>query len=204
MEDYRHSWPHEPRSGADKPRRHRIHIFGPSGAGTSTLGRLLADRLATQHFDTDDFYWVPTDPPFRTKRPVEERRALMQDVFLPRSDWILSGSLDSWSEGIAERFTLAILLQLDPELLLARLERRERQRYGAAMEPGGAFHEECSAFMNWAAGYERGARPGRSRARHEAWAAQLACPVLRLAADAKPEALAEAVLDALAAPAPRT
>ena len=95
------------------PRRHRIHIFGPSGAGTSTLGRVLACRLETQHFDTDDFYWEPSDPPFRTKRTIAERRTLMQAAFLPRSDWVLSGSLDSWSDGIADRFTAAIFLTLD-------------------------------------------------------------------------------------------
>ena len=65
-------------AGADfGPRRHRLHVFGPSGAGTSTLGRTLAECLASQHFDTDDFYWVPTDPPFRDKRPIPERRGLM-------------------------------------------------------------------------------------------------------------------------------
>lgn len=192
MDDRPGSWQDGP--PPSPPRRHRVHIFGPSGAGTSTLGRHLAGRLASQHFDTDDFYWEPSDPPFRTKRPVPERRALMQAVFLPRSDWVLSGSLDSWSDGIAERFTAAVFLTLDAETLQARLEAREHRRYGAAMEPGGAFHEECAAFLHWAAGYDRGARPGRSRARHEAWAATLSCPLLRLQADAPPNALATRVL----------
>ena len=194
--DGRQDW-----SAAALPPRHRIHIFGPSGAGTSTLGRHLANLLATQHFDTDDFYWEPSDPPFRRKRPVPERRALMEAVFLPRSDWVLSGSLDSWSEGIAERFTAAVFLTLDPERLLARLEERERSRYGAAMAPGGACHAECNAFLHWAAGYERGSRPGRSRARHEAWAETLACPVLRLYSEPPVEELAARVLEALCTPA---
>ncbi len=192
MDDRHVSW----QTGAPQPapRRHRIHIFGPSGAGTSTLGRHLAGTLASQHFDTDDFYWEPSDPPFRAKRAVPERRALMQAVFLPRSDWVLSGSLDSWSDGIADRFTAAVFLTLDPPSLHARLEAREYQRYGAAMQPGGAFHEECAAFLHWASGYDRGARPGRSRARHETWAATLSCPVLQLEANAKPATLASHVL----------
>ncbi|MEM9248777.1 MAG: hypothetical protein AAGB05_08790 [Pseudomonadota bacterium] len=194
MDDRHAEWPNGTPGPAEGPLRHRIHIFGASGTGTSTLGRLLASRLASQHFDTDDFYWEPTDPPFRRKRPIPDRLALMHQVFLPRSDWVLSGSLDSWSEGIDARFTAAIFLILDPDTLQNRLLAREFRRYGAAMEPGGAFHEECAAFLHWAAGYERGSRPGRSRARHEAWAATLSCPVLRLPADALPEALVARVL----------
>jgi shikimate kinase len=32
----------------------RIHITGASGAGVTTLGRALADALATSHHDTDE------------------------------------------------------------------------------------------------------------------------------------------------------
>ena len=74
----------------------RIHITGASGTGTSTLARVLAGRLETQAFDTDDFFWRPTDPPFQARRPVADRLALMQDVFLPRADWVLAGSFSGW------------------------------------------------------------------------------------------------------------
>lgn len=161
-------------------RGHRIHIFGASGSGTSTLGRSLASAIGTQAFDTDDFYWHPTDPPFIHKRDVPERVALMQAMFLPRSDWVLSGSLDSWSEGIAHRFTLAVFLTVDTDIRLERLRARERRRYGADMEEGGSHFEATRGFLNWSAGYDAGLRPGRSRLRHEVWAESLACPVLRL------------------------
>ena len=35
---------------------HRIHLFGASGSGTTTLGVALAERLAIAHFDSDNFY----------------------------------------------------------------------------------------------------------------------------------------------------
>jgi hypothetical protein len=80
----------------DGPMVRRIHVLGASGAGTSTLARGLASALDSQAFDTDDFYWTPTDPPFTEKRPVAERLALMEALFLPRRDWVLSGSFTSW------------------------------------------------------------------------------------------------------------
>lgn len=55
----------------------RVYITGAAGSGTSSLGRALAQRLCVPHLDTDDFFWAPTDPPFTTKRPVEERLALI-------------------------------------------------------------------------------------------------------------------------------
>lgn len=185
-------------AATDRLAPRRILVFGPSGAGTSTLGRHLATALGTQHFDVDDFYWRPSDPPFRRKRSVPARVALMREMFLPRRDWVLSGALESWGEAAVERLTHAVFLTLPQPLRRARLEARERLRHGTAMEPGGATHAEVRAFLGWADGYEAGLRPGRSRARHEAWIATLPCPVIRAESGLPPEALCGAVLTAMA------
>jgi hypothetical protein len=161
---------------------HRVHIFGASGSGTTTVGRALATALASQHFDSDDFYWFPSDPPFRIKRPIPDRVALMQEVFLPRRDWILSGSIDSWSEGIADRFTLAVFLEMETGLRLDRLRRREELRLRLADVTDGPEREEIEAFLQWAAGYDDGLLAGRNRMRHRTWSEQLDCPVITLGA----------------------
>jgi hypothetical protein len=144
------------------------------------------------HFDTDDFYWLPTDPPFRVKRPVAKRLVLMQELFLSRPNWVLSGSLASWSNRIDDRFTLAVYLYLDPALRRARLEARESRRLGvdATTVP------EVNAFLDWSDRYEVGDRSGRNQAMHESWMATLDCPVLRLDSALPVDVLAEAVLDA--------
>jgi adenylate kinase family enzyme len=38
----------------------RIHILGASGSGTTTLAKALANELGYKHFDTDDYYWIPS------------------------------------------------------------------------------------------------------------------------------------------------
>lgn len=48
-----------------------IHIYGASGSGTSTLGRYLAEQFQYAFLDSDDYFWLPTDPKFTTKRPIE-------------------------------------------------------------------------------------------------------------------------------------
>ncbi|MBE1282039.1 MAG: hypothetical protein GJ676_01890 [Rhodobacteraceae bacterium] len=176
---------------------HRIHIFGASGSGTSTLGRALAGSLASQHFDSDDFYWLPTDPPFTDKRRVADRVNLMEQVFLPRRDWVLSGSLDSWSDGIAHRFTLAVFVELETKERLTRLEAREERRLGgwASATPG--ERAAVKGFLDWAAGYDTGVFAGRSRDRHLHWMQGLACPVMHLNAAAPVEDLVSQILQEL-------
>src|ERR1700722_19411703 len=78
----------------------RLHITGASGAGVTSLGRALADAIAISHHDTDDYFWRPTNPPYREMREIADRLRLMREVFLDRSDWVLSGSLDGWGDPI--------------------------------------------------------------------------------------------------------
>lgn len=180
----------------------RIHITGASGSGTSTLARALADRLESQAFDTDDFYWHPTEPPFQSKRAVLERVQLMGDMFLPRADWVLSGSLHSWGAPVMDRVTQVVFLTLAPSVRLARLRARERRRYGARIAKGGDLEVNYRGFLDWAMSYDEPGSVGRSRAAHEAWLATLDQPVIRLDATPPVAELADAVLAALDEPIP--
>ncbi len=159
----------------------RVHILGASGSGTTTLGRTLAMALAVPHHDSDDYFWEPTDPPYTRPRPPEERLELMRTMFLPRSAWVLSGSLCGWGDPLIPSFDLVVYLRTATRDRIERLRRREIARYGAqAVALGGPNHERTEAFLEWAAGYDDGDLTGRSRRRHEAWLAALSCPVLRL------------------------
>ena len=148
----------------------RIHIMGASGAGVTTLGRLTANTLGIPHHDTDDYYWRPTTPPYREKRSVADRLRLMEEVFLPGLDWVLSGSLDGWGDPIVPLFDLVIFLRAPVEVRLMRLRDREARHFGAdAVSPDGWRHQESEEFIEWASHYDDGSREGRSLIRHEAW-----------------------------------
>lgn len=162
------------------PAMPRVHITGASGAGTTTLGVHLALALRLPHHDTDDFFWRPDAPLYSAKRPIPDRLRLMEELFLPREGWVLSGSLMGWGDRLIERFTHVIFLTCDPAARLARLKRREGQAYGSRIEDGGDMAATHAGFMAWAEGYDSPDFPGRSRARHEAWLSALPCPVIRL------------------------
>jgi len=155
--------------------------MGASGSGVTTLGRALADRLALPHHDSDDYFWLPTAPPYQTLRPIPERLRLMREMFLPRLDWVLTGSVTGWGEELVPFFDLVVFVTAPREIRLKRLRAREAAHFGAdAVAPGGWRHDETEAFIEWASHYEAGDREGRNLAKHEAWLAALPCPVVRV------------------------
>ncbi len=158
----------------------RIHIFGASGSGVSTLGKSLADHFAIPFFDADDYYWKKTDPPFQEANPPETRFSLLSNELSKSNDWIVSGSLLSWGDSLKHDFTHAIYLYIPKEERLRRIKSREKIRFGDRILPGGDMYEGHTKFIDWAMQYDEGLASGRSKPRHEAWIKTLECPLIRM------------------------
>ena len=171
-------------------RRSRLHITGASGSGTTTLARAVADAWAVPHADADDYFWSPTDPPYVAKRPEVDRLPLMEQVFLPREAWVLSGSMLSWGDSVVKRCDAVVFLTLDPTERMRRIEAREHVR----RQEGPVDQEALADFLTWARGYDDPLFEGRSRVRHEEWLAALACPILRLDGSQARDVLRDQVL----------
>ena len=160
---------------------HRVHIFGASGSGTTTLAKALADARGWNHIDTDDIYWLPTVPPFRVSRNLDVRQELLRKAVVRAEYWTLSGSLCGWGDLAIPHFDLVVFLWIPADVRLARLREREIARYGPEIEDSDdPRHEAHKAFLSWAAAYDTGGLDMRSRALHEAWLRSLPTPILRL------------------------
>ena len=155
----------------------RVHLFGASGTGCTTLGAYLSNTLSVPHFDSDAFYWEKTDPPFTTPLDKRVRDAALLKALQSNSDWVLTGSVVSWDVDIAPLLSLAIYVQLPPEERISRLQTREIARYGHRIEEGGDLFESSQAFLEWARGYDT-SDAKRSLAGHTEWLASLPCPKL--------------------------
>ncbi len=92
-----------------------IHIYGASGSGTSTLGRKISEELGYKFMDTDDYFWVPANPQYTTKREREERLALMKEDIIENENVVISGSLVDWGDELIPMFTLVVRLVTDTE-----------------------------------------------------------------------------------------
>jgi adenylate kinase family enzyme len=174
----------------------RIYISGASGAGVSTLGATLAAKLQVPHFDVDDYYWYPTEPPFEQSRPPAERVNLLNQSLID-GQWILSGSLDGWGDEVIQGADLVVFIDTPTSLRIERLKARESLRYGERILPRGDMHAKYLAFVAWAESYEGGTQAGRNRPRHERWLKQLAVPSLRVNGELPIEQLLVQVIAAI-------
>ena len=123
----------------------RILVTGASGAGTTTLGLHLADRLDAAFFDADDYFWLPSAPPFRYRRSPGVRRLLLLADLERAGKAVVSGSVDGWGWAIEDSFSLIVFLNLASSIRVERLRTREQEVYGR-VDP---------EFLQWAAQYEQ-------------------------------------------------
>jgi adenylate kinase family enzyme len=173
----------------------KIHILGAPGSGVSTLGKALAAQRQTPHFDTDDYHWFTDDAlPYRRRRNPDHRRQLLGKDLTEHPSWVLSGALCGWGDVFIPHFEAVIWLWLPIETRLARIQERERLRYGASrIEAGGDLHGVYEKFLDWAAAYDLETDNIRSNAREQAWLETLCCPVLRMREEMPIEQVLEAV-----------
>ncbi len=160
------------------PNAKRIHVMGAPGAGTTTLGRQLAQRLGCAHFDSDDYHWFTTDPePYRRRRNPDHRRALLTADLDAHESWVLSGSLCGWGDVFAPRFDTVVFCTAPVAVRLARIRARELARYGPErLEIGGDLHDVFLKFLDWAAAYDTEPERMRSFAFEKNWVTEH-CPV---------------------------
>lgn len=175
----------------------RIYLIGASCSGVSTLGAALSAQMGIPLLDVDDFYWMPTDPPFTTKRPPDDRVRLIQQRQSQTAGWVLSGSFMGWGDILIEHVEIIAFLYAPTAIRLQRLDSREAQRYGDRILPGGNMHEGHLAFRDWASRYDDSSFTGRNLAQHERWLKAQSAPVLRLDGTQKTEVLAETVTTTL-------
>lgn len=158
----------------------KIHIFGASGSGVSSLGRALSRELEIKVFDSDDYYWKKTNPPFQEAYPVNEREQRLANDLSDYPSWIVSGTLVSWGELIKDQFDLAVYLYVPRDERLKRLKRRELKKFGNRILEGGDMFDAHQKFLKWASQYDEGEMSGRSKKRHESWIKKLKCPFYKI------------------------
>lgn len=92
-----------------------------------------------------------------------------------------------WGAALEDSFDFVVFLYLAASIRVERIRAREIARQGHAP----------AAFLTWAAQYDEGPPSGRSLARHTAWLATRACPVLELRGDLTVDERLDRVLAAL-------
>jgi len=156
-----------------------IIIFGSSGSGKTTLGKMVAEKLGLPYFDLDDYIWRrDADKPFTVMYTREEKiNRLMSDISRSKF-FVMAGSMDSFNTPFVPLFDLAVHITASVEVRLARINKREFERFGKRILEGGDLYENHQRFLNVSARYDSDGSP--SMKTHEQWANSLPCKVIRI------------------------
>ncbi|MGG7439166.1 AAA family ATPase [Chryseobacterium arthrosphaerae] len=162
----------------------RIHIFGASGSGVTTLGKALSEQLNIEYFDSDDFFWLKTEVPFTEKQNPEIRNTTVSDILHTTDSWIFGGSIIHWGENIFPPFDLVIFLYLPPEIRMERLRKREFERYGEEITVNPERAVKSEEFLEWAKDYDHDTGiANRTLNAHREWLTGTDVPLLEISGD---------------------
>lgn len=176
----------------------KLHIFGASGSGVSTLGRLLAEKLGVKYFDSDDYFWIKTEPPFTHRRSPNERNHLIIKDINETENWILGGSIIHWGDNLFPDFDLIIFLYLPNKIRIERLKNRELEIYGDVIYKDKSRAKQFNDFIAWATDYDNNTGLAkRTLNAHETWLKQTKSPVLKIIGDQTPDEKLKLILDKL-------
>lgn len=158
----------------------KINIIGASGTGKTTLGKAIAEKFGCAHFDSDDYYHYPTDPPFQKQRSPEERVELLMTDLNKNFSWVLAGGAAVWDPAPAVKYSMVVFLYLPPAVRLERLRQRELDLYGSRIGAGGDMEKDHIEFMKRTAGYDDGSSEGTNTLPcHLKFINSLTCPVVK-------------------------
>jgi len=165
----------------------RILITGASGSGTTTLGQALAAKLRWAFIDVDDYFWLPTKPPYQLRRDPSSRLDMILQELNRHDNAVASGTVMAWGVELENSFDLIVFLYLDTAIRIGRLRQRELEKLG--------FVDE--AFIQWAFEYDTGPSEGRSLAKHQRWLSERTSPILRLEGDLTVDERCKCILNVL-------
>lgn len=173
-----------------------IMIMGASGAGKTTLGKMVAGKLGYRFVDIDEYIWRKDEAiPFSKIYPKKEKISRLMAAISGCEHFVMAGSMDSFHEYFDSFFKLVVYLHADVRLRVKRVHERELELFGERILEGGDMYEKHQMFLNDVAGYDDG-MSGCTLQQYEAWLKSLQCKVIRLDGAQELEKNLKIVIDA--------
>jgi shikimate kinase len=158
----------------------KIHLLGPTGSGTSTLGKMIADYYGIPWFDTDEISWAKTDPPFTEMKRRDQRVKILKEIFENNNSLVLSGAAISWGNFIGNHLDIVIYKYVEQEIRIKRLYERAKNRHGDRILPGNDMYEIHQKLIDYTKQYETGGMEVRSKKNQLTWLNTLQCKIVYL------------------------
>uniref|UniRef100_UPI003FF11FFD DNA topology modulation protein FlaR n=1 Tax=Roseburia sp. TaxID=2049040 RepID=UPI003FF11FFD len=105
----------------------KIHIIGCSGSGKTYLANALSKKYTIPHFDLDDIQWDNNAKGYGKKRPLDERKALLQEILF-NNEWIIEGVYYDWVQQSFDEADKIYVLNMPGYLYKSRIIMRSIKR----------------------------------------------------------------------------
>jgi adenylate kinase family enzyme len=105
----------------------KIHIIGCSGSGKTYLATALSKKHNIPHFDLDNIQWDNNSQGYGTKRSLEERNVLLQEI-LRNKEWIIEGVYYAWVQQSFDEADIIYVLDMPSYLYKSRIIIRSIKR----------------------------------------------------------------------------
>ena len=149
-----------------------ILICGLNGSGKTTLGMELANALGYSFLNDEDFYFLESDIPFTKSRPDKEAKAVALSYLQHNNNCIIVSSRGDLGASINSMYDTVVYLSAPLETRLARIKKRDFDRFGYRVLKGGDMYEYQCKFYKLAA--------SRTTEKTEKWLETLSCQVIKL------------------------
>ncbi len=127
----------------------KIIVCGGNGAGKSTVGKRLAQKLGWTFRDIEDYYFPvkTTDNKYATGRTGEEVAVLLAEDMKRHENLVLASVRGNYSDDIASMFTCAVVVEVPKEIRMKRVRDRAYRQFGDRILPGGDLREQQERFF---------------------------------------------------------
>ena len=105
----------------------KIHIIGCSGSGKTYLANAPSKKYTIPHFDLDDIQWDNNAKGYGKKRPLDERKALLQEILF-NNEWIIEGVYYDWVQQSFDEADKIYVLNMPGYLYKSRIIMRSIKR----------------------------------------------------------------------------
>ena len=151
-----------------------ILLCGLNGAGKSTVGRLLAQRLSYRFIDNEDLFFPKEDPEYVYSHPRSKTEVirLLEEAISPGPRFVFAAVRGDYGDMLLSLLDCAVLIDALRSVRLQRVQDRSFAKFGERMLPGGDLYEREDAFFSLV-----GSRPEDYVS---SWLECVNCPVVRI------------------------
>ena len=151
-----------------------ILLCGLNGAGKSTIGRILAERMSWQLIDNEDLYFPKEDVSylFSNPRSKEEVIHLLEEKIEEDDRFVFAAVKGDYGEKLLTKLDYVVLIEVPKETRMERVKMRSAQKFGDRIQEHGDLADTENAWFSVV-----NSRPENFVTE---WLERVPCPVIRI------------------------